>query len=136
MACRETGEELGPLLERIENAMVMCKKERREEDLKDFKLLKAEIKVVEGKYEEAIKVYEEIVKEDSGDFRPYLCEGIVYTMMGRGKEAERAFEKYRKVKPRGHQYECYFDDNVVATKVFGQLGEENKRKEGARLNKV
>lgn len=118
------------IMERIQKAMEMCKKERRKEDLRDFKLLAAQIRVVEGRYEDALRVYEELVREEPTDFRPYLCKGIVYTVL-RKDDAERMYEKYRRLVPRGHPYAGYFDDNVVAMKVFSQV-EENRRNAGAQ----
>lgn len=132
MANREAEEGLDGILERIEKAMEMCKKAKRREDLRDLKLLKAQVKVCEGKYEEAIRVYEELVKEEPRDFRPYLCEGIVYSLMMKKEEAEMKFEKYRRLVPKGHQYRGFFDDNVIAMKVFGQM-EENRRTSGLKI---
>lgn len=48
---------------RIEDAMKMCKKEDKKHDLRDFKLLLAQIRVIEGKYEKALKLYQALVKE-------------------------------------------------------------------------
>lgn len=132
MTNREAEESLDGVLKRIENAIQMCKKAKRREDLRDFKLLKAQIKVVEGKYEEAIRVYEELVKEEPRDYRPYLCEGIVYTLMMKKDEAAKKFEKYRRLVPKGHPYAGFFDEGMIATKVFGQM-EENRRSAGLKV---
>ncbi|KAF9591811.1 hypothetical protein IFM89_008461 [Coptis chinensis] len=55
----ESGE-LEILVKIIENAMEEFKKETRNEDLRDFQLL-----FIEGKYLDALKVYQELVKEES-----------------------------------------------------------------------
>ncbi|KAJ6833340.1 protein SLOW GREEN 1, chloroplastic-like [Iris pallida] len=122
---------LDSIMERIQKSMEMCKKQRRKEDLRDFKLLAAQIRVVEGRYEEALRLYEDLVREEPTDFRPYLCKGIVYTLLRRKDDAERMYEKYRRLVPRGHRYAGYFDDSVVAMKVFSQV-EENRRNTGAQ----
>ena len=124
-------EELNQVLKRIEGAMEKCKKEKKKEDLRDFKLLVAQIRVIEGNYDAALKVYQELVKEEPRDFRPYLCQGIIYTLLRKKDEAEKQFGKYRRLVPKGHPYARYFDDNMFATRVFSQMA-ENQRS-GSRI---
>ncbi|WOL08459.1 hypothetical protein Cni_G17212 [Canna indica] len=119
--------ELDGILKRVEDTMELCKKARRKNDLRDLKLLVAQIKVIEGKYEDSIKIYQELVKEEPRDFRPYLCQGIIYTLLRKKDEAEKQFQKYKRLVPKGHPYAQYFDDNMTAMKVFGQM-DENRRK--------
>ncbi|XP_042489352.1 protein SLOW GREEN 1, chloroplastic-like isoform X1 [Macadamia integrifolia] len=121
----ESGE-LGDVLKRIESAMEKCKKEKRKEDLRDFKLLVAQVKVIEGNYMVALKVYQELVKEEPRDFRPYLCQGIIYTLLQKKDEAEKQFQKYRRLVPKEHPYARYFDDNMLATKMFSQMAENQR----------
>ncbi|XP_064973351.1 protein SLOW GREEN 1, chloroplastic-like [Musa acuminata AAA Group] len=119
--------DLDAILKRVEDAMELCKKARRKEDLRDFKLLMAQIRVIEGRYEDSLKIYKELVKEEPRDFRPYLCQGIIYTLLRKKDEAEKQFQTYRRLVPKGHPYAQYFDDNMIAMKVFGQM-DENRRK--------
>ncbi|KAJ4971960.1 hypothetical protein NE237_005059 [Protea cynaroides] len=121
----ESGD-LGDVMKRIESAMDKCKKEKRKEDLRDFKLLIAQIKVIEGNYTDALKVYQELVKEEPRDFRPYLCQGIIYTLLRKKDEAEKQFQKYRRLVPKEHPYARYFDDNMLATKVFSQMADNQR----------
>lgn len=120
MAASESGDELKELLERIKVAMERCKKEKKKSDVRDFKLLIAQVRVIEGKYNEALRVYEELVKEEPRDFRPYLCQGILYTLLRKKDEAEKQFKQYRRLVPKNHPYAEYFDDNMFATKFFAQ----------------
>ncbi|CBI32668.3 unnamed protein product, partial [Vitis vinifera] len=121
----DSGDELNQVLKRIEAAMERCKKEKKKEDLRDFKLLVAQIRVIEGKYNDALKVYQELVKEEPRDFRPYLCQGIIYTLLRKKDEAEKQFQKYRRLVPKGHPYARYFDDNMIATRKIEKKIEEN-----------
>ncbi|XP_026418114.1 protein SLOW GREEN 1, chloroplastic-like [Papaver somniferum] len=117
----ETGE-LQNVLKRIENAMEKCKKEKnKKEDVRDFRLLIAQVRVIEGNYDQALSVYQELVKEEPRDFRPYLCQGIIYTLLRKTEEAAKSFEKYQKLVPKDHPYHRYFEDNMMATKVFSQM---------------
>ncbi|KAL3753837.1 hypothetical protein ACJRO7_001134 [Eucalyptus globulus] len=116
MAASEAGDELKELLERIKVAMQRCKKEKKKSEVRDFKLL----------YNEALSVYQELVKEEPRDFRPYLCQGILYTLLRNQDEAEKQFKQYRRLVPKNHPYAEYFDDNMFATKFFTQKVERER----------
>ncbi|PIM97787.1 hypothetical protein CDL12_29738 [Handroanthus impetiginosus] len=111
---------------KIEEAMKLCKKENKKKVLRDFTLLIAQIRVLQGRYDEALKVYEGLVKEEPRDFRPYLCQGIIYTLLRKNTEAEKNFEKYRRLVPKGHPYASYFDDNMIATQIFAERMEKER----------
>lgn len=117
MATSELNEPTEGLLKRIEGAVNFCKEQKRDSEAREFKLLIAQVKVMEEDYSGALRVYQELVKEEPRDFRPYLCQGVVYTLLRKKDEAEKQFEKYRRLVPENHPYREYFDDN---TKIFSQ----------------
>ncbi|GMP50680.1 hypothetical protein CsSME_00017205 [Camellia sinensis var. sinensis] len=117
----DLGLELKEIEKRVGEAMEICKREKKEEVLRDFKLLIAQIRVIEENYSDALKVYQELVNEEPRDFRPYLCQGIIYTLLRKKDEAAKQFQKYRMLVPEGHPYAQYFNDNMVANKDFGQM---------------
>lgn len=120
MATSELNEPLNDLVKRVKKAVEFCKKEKRNSDVRDLKLLLAQIKVMEGSFSDALKAYQELVKEEPRDFRPYLCQGIIYTLLRKKDEAEKQFEKFRRLVPKNHPYNEYFEDNMFATKFFAQ----------------
>ncbi|KAF9680881.1 hypothetical protein SADUNF_Sadunf06G0167700 [Salix dunnii] len=120
MASSESGGSLEIVLKRIEGAMNKCKKEKKNSDLRDFKLLIAQVRVMEEKYFDALKVYEELVKEEPKDFRPYLCQGIIYTLLRKKDEAQKMFEQFKKLVPKNHPYREYLVDNMFATNFFSE----------------
>nr|XP_043609643.1 protein SLOW GREEN 1, chloroplastic [Erigeron canadensis] len=122
----ESLDALKDIEKRVLEGMEMCKKSKKKDDVRDFKLLLAQIRVIQGEYDEALKIYEELSKEEARDFRPYLCQGIIYTLLGKNDEAEKMFGKYRRLVPKGHPYTRYFDENMVATKVFAQKVENER----------
>ncbi|KAI5560863.1 hypothetical protein POPTR_016G080000v4 [Populus trichocarpa] len=126
MANSESGGSLEVVLKRIESAMDKCKKEKKTSDLRDFKLLVAQVRVMEEKYLDALKVYEELVKEEPRDFRPYLCQGIIYTLLRKKDEAEKKFEQFKKLVPKNHPYREYLVDNMFATKFFSDKVERER----------
>lgn len=123
MAYSDSGQELKGLEKRIIEAMEKCKKEKHSKDLRDFKLLIAQVRLIEDEHSEALKIYQELVKEEPKDFRPYLCMGIIYTLLKKKDEAEKYFEKFKNLVPRNHPYRQYFDENVFATKLFAAKAE-------------
>lgn len=116
---------LDALVGKIEDVVEICRKVKKKEELRDFKLLVAQLRVVEGKYNDALKICKELVKEEPRDFRPYLCQGILYILMGKKEDAEKQFRKYRRLVPRGHPYTRYFDENMLM-KGFLQTAEKEK----------
>lgn len=117
-------DDIDDLLRRIEGAMELCKRDNRMEQLRDFKLLIAQINVIEGNYEDSLEIYQELVEEQPSDFRPYLGQGIVYTLLRKKDEAEKHFRKYRSLLPKDNPYANIFEDNVTAVKFFQQMDEK------------
>ncbi|KAJ4908892.1 Tetratricopeptide repeat (TPR)-like superfamily protein [Raphanus sativus] len=121
MAYSESESKLSELEGRIGEAIERCKKEDRKKDFRDFMLLIAQIRVMEGNPSEALRVYQELVKDEPRDFRPYLCQGLIYTLLKKKDEAEKQFEQFRKLVPENHPYKEYFDSNMLNTnKLFAK----------------
>lgn len=104
--------ELGGLVVRVEEVMERCEEEEKKVELMDLKLLLAQIRIIEGQFQEALEIYHEMVKEEPRDFRPYLCQGIVYTLMKNVDEADKSFKQYRKLVPKNHPYAQLFASNL------------------------
>ncbi|XP_010452105.1 PREDICTED: protein SLOW GREEN 1, chloroplastic-like [Camelina sativa] len=115
MAYSESESKLSEVESRINEAIEKCKKENKKKDLRDFMLLIAQIRVIKGNPIEALRVYQELVKDEPRDFRPYLCQGLIYTLMKKKDEAEKQFEEFRRLVPENHPYKEYFDANVLNT---------------------
>ncbi|KAL0709022.1 hypothetical protein Bca4012_016000 [Brassica carinata] len=121
MAYSDSEPKLSELEGRIGEAIERCRKEDKKKDFRDFMLLIAQIRVMEGNPGEALRVYQELVKDEPRDFRPYLCQGLIYTLLKRKDEAEKQFEQFRKLVPENHPYKEYFDSNMLNTnKLFAK----------------
>ncbi|KAK7284233.1 hypothetical protein RJT34_18975 [Clitoria ternatea] len=120
MVTSDSKEPLTEMLKRAEAAVEACKKQKKDSDVRDFKLLIAQIRVMEGNYPAALNAYQDLVKDEPRDFRPYLCLGILYTLLENKAEAEKQFDKFRRLVPKDHPYRDYFEDNMNATKFFSQ----------------
>lgn len=119
--------ELEDVEKRIREGAEMVKKGNKKGEFRDFMLLLAQVQVFQGDFGAALEIYKNLVNEEPRDFRPYLCQSIIYSLMGKKDEAEKNFQKYRRLVPEGHPYAQYFDHNLSATKLFSQKA-ENERK--------
>ncbi|CAI8602718.1 unnamed protein product [Vicia faba] len=127
MASLELKEPLEGFLNRVDEVVSFFQEEKMESEAREFKLLIAQVKVMQEDYSAALKVYEEIVKEEPSDFRPYLCRGVVYTLLRKNDEAEKQFEEYRKLVPENHPYKEIFEDNTqILSKKLEKGGIEAK----------
>ncbi|KAL3623030.1 hypothetical protein CASFOL_031846 [Castilleja foliolosa] len=129
----ESIEELKQTEKRIEEAIILAKENTENAaNLSDFKLLRAQNRVLQGKHDDALNILKELEKEEADDFRVYLCQVLVYILLDRKSEAEISYEKYKGLVPEGHLFDTYFDDeNFNAAKTYAQKVElERERKEG------
>ncbi|KAJ4966985.1 hypothetical protein NE237_018834 [Protea cynaroides] len=97
--------------------------ESQKSNLRDFKLLVAQVKFIVGSSMDALKIYQDLEKEKPKDFRPYRHQGIIYTLLRKKDEAEKQLQKYRRLIPREHSYARSFDGRMLVTKVFLQMEE-------------
>jgi hypothetical protein len=57
------------------------------------RLLAAQALFVDGKVDEAIAAFQELAREDPGDYRPLFCQGVLYSVLGRAAESESILER-------------------------------------------
>ncbi|CAJ2627592.1 TPR superfamily protein [Trifolium pratense] len=112
MAISNLEEPMEVFLKKVDEMVKFFEEKKMESEAREFKLLIAQVKVMEEDFSGALKVYEQIVKEEPSDFRPYLCQAVVYTLLRKNDEAEKQFQEYRKLVPENHPYKKYFEDNT------------------------
>jgi tetratricopeptide (TPR) repeat protein len=112
----ESTKELDEVNDMIENAMVIAKGEK----LRGLKLMYAQIRVIAGDLKESLKIYDELISENAEDFRPYLFKGVIHTVMKQKEEANKSFEKYKKLIPEDHPFAKQCDENILATQLMFQ----------------
>lgn len=93
---------LTELEKRINKVIRRCKKEKKAKEICGFRMLIAQIKFIQGNSLEAIRICEELVKDDPEDFTIYLFQGIVYILMNKEEEAAKQFEQVARVMPMNH----------------------------------
>ncbi|CAN1804176.1 protein SLOW GREEN 1, chloroplastic [Linum perenne] len=71
---------------------------------------------LQGYLEEGLSKFQDLIKEDPRDFRPYLCQGIIYSLMEKNDEAAEQFETYQSLVPDEFPQRGFLDDVVIASK--------------------
>lgn len=108
----------GPaVLEMLNKALDTARREKRVTEERNIKILIAQMHVVKGELDEALKKFQDLVNENPRDFRPYLCQGIIYSLLDKKKEADGQFETYRALAPKEFPQRGFLDDVVLAAKT-------------------
>ncbi|CAN1306189.1 protein SLOW GREEN 1, chloroplastic [Linum perenne] len=107
----------GPaVFERLNEALEIAHKKKRVTEERNIRILIAQMHVVMGYLEEGLSKFQDLIKEDPRDFRPYLCQGIIYSLMEKNDEAAEQFETYQSLVPDEFPQRGFLDDVVIASK--------------------
>ncbi|KAL5062358.1 hypothetical protein RYX36_024095, partial [Vicia faba] len=66
------------VMERLEDALRVALEDNKEKEARDVKLIMAQILFLQKNVDEALGMYEVLIKEDANDFRPYFRRGVIY----------------------------------------------------------
>ncbi|KAK3211799.1 hypothetical protein Dsin_016505 [Dipteronia sinensis] len=95
---------------------VACRQKRVTEE-RNIKLLIAQMHVVKGELEEGLKKFQDLINENPRDFRPYLCQGIIYSLLDKKREAAEQFEIYQSLVPEEFPQRGFMDNVSLAAKT-------------------
>ncbi|KMT08632.1 hypothetical protein BVRB_6g139090 [Beta vulgaris subsp. vulgaris] len=107
----------GPVFDMLNQALELASREKRVTEERNIKILIAQMHLVKGDLNEALKKYGELIDENPRDFRPYLCQGIIYSLQDKRKEANEQFEIYRSLVPEEFPQRGFLEDVVLAAKT-------------------
>ncbi|KAL6192378.1 hypothetical protein ACLB2K_033468 [Fragaria x ananassa] len=107
------------VIRRLEEALRVAEEENKVKEARDVKLIMAQIQFLQKNVEDALSSYNELVKEDPKDFRPYFCRGMIYSLLERNDEAKEQFEKYRQLSPKKFEVDGYLRSPLSRIKLFG-----------------
>ncbi|KAF8018617.1 hypothetical protein BT93_H3498 [Corymbia citriodora subsp. variegata] len=119
----------GPaIFEMLNKALELARRAKRVTEERDIRILIAQMHVVEGDLNVALKDFQDLVNDNPRDFRPYLCQGIIYSLLDKKKEAQEQFETYQSLVPEEFPQRGFLDDVVLAAKsaTWEQLQKEFK----------
>ncbi|TYI57028.1 hypothetical protein E1A91_D11G251500v1 [Gossypium mustelinum] len=75
------------------------------------------LRALHGELEEGMKKFQDLIKDNPRDFRPYLCQGIIYSLLDKKKEAAEQFEIYQSLVPEEFPQRGFLDDVVLEAKT-------------------
>nr|POE77250.1 protein slow green 1, chloroplastic [Quercus suber]POE77251.1 protein slow green 1, chloroplastic [Quercus suber] len=107
------------VITRLEEALRIAEEGSKAREARDVRLIMAQIQFLQKNVEEALKSYQELVKEDPNDFRPYFCQGMIYSLLDKNAEAKELFAKYRQLSPKKFEVEGYLRTPLSRMKLFG-----------------
>ncbi|KAF8039916.1 hypothetical protein BT93_B2206 [Corymbia citriodora subsp. variegata] len=107
------------VIKRLEEALRIAEEENKEKEARDVKLIMAQIQFLQKNVEGALKSYQDLAKEDPTDFRPYFCQGMIYSLLDKNAEAREQFAKYRELSPKKFEVEGYLRTPLSRMKLFG-----------------
>ncbi|GMH06654.1 hypothetical protein Nepgr_008494 [Nepenthes gracilis] len=84
------------VFEMLNKALELASRERRVTEERNIRILIAQLIVIKGDLDGGLKKFQDLVNDNPRDFRPYLCQGIIYSLQDKKKEAEEQFEIYRR----------------------------------------
>ncbi|KAG2635512.1 protein SLOW GREEN 1, chloroplastic-like [Panicum virgatum] len=108
----------GPtLFEMLENALQVAISDKRVPEERNIRILIAQMHVVMGQLDIASEKLQNLINEDPRDFRPHLCQGIVYALLDRKEDADRQFDIYRSLVPDEFSDKSFISDVILAAKM-------------------
>lgn len=112
------------VIERLERALELARVEQKEKAARDVRLIMAQIQFLHNNVDEALSSYEELAIEDPKDYRPYFCQGVIYSLLDRNKEAREKFSKYHELSPKKFEVDAYLQSSLSRVKLFGTRDSE------------
>uniref|UniRef100_A0A7N0ZYS5 Chloroplast lumen common family protein n=1 Tax=Kalanchoe fedtschenkoi TaxID=63787 RepID=A0A7N0ZYS5_KALFE len=108
----------GPaVFEMLNKALELSRREKRVTEERNISILIAQMHVVKGELEEGLTKFQGLIDENPRDFRPYLCQGIILSLLNRKEEAEQQFNTYRTLVPEEFPQRRFLDDIVFEAKT-------------------
>lgn len=105
------------LFDMLYKALEVARHEKRVTEERSIRILIAQMHVVQGNLEEGLKKFQDLVNDNPRDFRPYLCQGIIYSLQDKKKEAEEQFKVYRSLVPEEFPQRGFLDDVMLSAKT-------------------
>ncbi|KAL0542980.1 hypothetical protein IC582_018064 [Cucumis melo] len=102
------------VFEMLNKALDIARDEKKLAEHRSIGILIAQMHVVKGELEEGLKKFQNLVEENPRDFRPHLCQGIIYSLLDKKKEAAEQFEIYQALVPDEFPQREFIDDIMLS----------------------
>ncbi|CAN8229577.1 unnamed protein product [Cochlearia groenlandica] len=117
MVMHKTHDSSSSVFDMLKEAIEVARQGDRVTEVRNIQILMGQMHIVKGEFEQGLKIFKEMVKENPRDFRPYLCQGIVYSLMDRKEEADEMFEIYWSLAPHEFPQKRFLDDVALAAQA-------------------
>ncbi|KAE9610581.1 hypothetical protein Lal_00029752 [Lupinus albus] len=107
------------VIKRLKEALSVAEENNQTKEVRDVRLILAQIQFLQKNVDEALGIYEELTKEDPSDFRPYFCRGMIYSLLDKNDEAKEQFAKYSELSPKKFEVDGYLRTSLSRMKLFG-----------------
>ncbi|CAJ2641650.1 chloroplast lumen common protein family [Trifolium pratense] len=104
------------VFEMLNKALELAINENKVTEERNIRILTAQMLVVQGNLEEGLKRCQDLIDQNPRDFRPYLCQGIIYSLLDKKEEAAQQFETYEALVPKEFPQRGFLDDITLAAK--------------------
>ena len=107
------------VIARLEEALRLAEEEDKPHEARGVRLVIAQVRFLHKDAEEAMRIYDELSREDPRDYRPYFCRGMIYSLQDRNAEAREQFSKYKELSPKKFEVEGFLRTPLSRMKLFG-----------------
>ncbi|KAL6897835.1 hypothetical protein ACP4OV_006794 [Aristida adscensionis] len=118
--CMHKRDEGHAVFDMLENALRLANSEKRVPVERNIKLLIAQMHVAMGQLDVASEKLQNLINEDPRDFRPHLCQGIVYALLDKKQDADVQFDIYRSLVPDEFPDKSFINDVIHAARMESQ----------------
>ncbi|KAL3686814.1 hypothetical protein R1sor_013123 [Riccia sorocarpa] len=101
----------------------------RTKEVSNIRMLLGQMHTIQGNLDEAMEQYRTVVEEDPEDYRPYLCQGLVYSIIGEEAEAEKQFKRYKKLCPKDFPHRGFLNELMLQAKSESRKLNKRLKKE-------
>lgn len=114
-------------LELIQKVLYQAISEGRTVEARNLGVLLSQFHIQLGNFEDALEHLSSMTEEDPDDFRPYLCQGLVYTLTKQKDKAKESFKKYMQLCPPDAFDQNYLDNLLLRAQTDKRIDEMKKR---------
>lgn len=116
----------------LEDTWVRAKRENNRVEAGNFGMLIGQLYTFKGRMQDALQHYNGMLEEDANDFRPYICQGIIYSVLGDTDMADKQFQTFEKLCPKDLPDREFFNGLMSRARKEGRRIFEFKQKQKAK----
>lgn len=125
----EDDREIEVMMKRLNKALKIAEDENKGPEVREVKLIIAELEFMLDNNEEALRRFEELSLGDPNDYRPYFSKGVIYSSLGKIDEARVQFTKFLELSGQKFDVERFLKNVKKLNKFRKILSEAENNKD-------